>query len=138
MTWTESSVEEWLREAAQTLRLLPDTEVQAGLRSGHPEVYQTAGDLFAAEVERRKSGLEVDKPRVRLTPAPGAIDRLGQVMGWFAPLADPQGVRVLWARANGFSWRKVGKRVGRGKDWVIARHGLILRTLTTNLNGVDK
>jgi len=137
LIWTESKVEEWLREAAQTLRLLPDSEVDAGLRSGYPAVYQTASDLFAAEVERRKSGMPEDVPKVRLVPAPGAIDRMHVVFDWMVLFKEKNAARLVWAVASGFSQRKVGKLLGCSHQNVSEKWRRSLSHLTTALNKIE-
>ena len=136
--WTEEKVEDWLREAAQTLRLQPDRELRylVELKANHPEIYYSPLDIFAAEVERRKSGMPEEIPTVKLVAGKPAIKRLGIVTGWFGLLEDADGVRVLWARVNGLSWYKVGKQVGRSKTWAEHRFGLVLCRLTTILNKI--
>lgn len=135
--WTESKVEAWLREAAQTLRLLPDREVQAGLRSGHPEVYQTAGDLFAAEVERRKSGMPEDAPKIRLVPEAGAIDRMHVVFNWMVLFKGKGTARLVWAKASGFSHAKIARIAKCSRQNVWEKYRRALTGLTTILNSID-
>lgn len=131
-------MEAWLREAAQTLRLLPDTEVLAGLRSGHPEVYQTAGDLFAAEVERRKSGMPEDPPKVRLVAAPDSIKRMYVVFNWMVLFKEKGAAQLVWAKASGYSYRKISKIAGCSHSGVKSRWHRSLTHLTTALNKIER
>lgn len=124
MTWTVTLVEERLREAAETLRMLP-AERPRGLRSAMPAPIRSAQEAYGWQ-------------EARVRPAPpsaAAIDRLDEVLSWMAWLDEEQ-IRVVWARANNAPWRPLCERLGCGRTrawelWVAS-----LATLKGRLNKI--
>ena len=100
------NVEDRIREAARTLRLLPsmDRRFLAQLRSWWPE----APDEWSAYAA-------TDATAPRIIPSAAEIDRLDQVLTWMTalaverlPLKLPEDTgRIVWARAAGASWPRI-------------------------------
>ena len=66
--------------------------------------------------------------------APDAIDRMDETLGWLRWLPrDAQ--RILWSRANGFSWRKIARFVGKAPNTCRTWHLAALHHLAARLNG---
>lgn len=119
--WTPPLLEQIMNEAAATLRRLP-AHRPAGLRSSWPQPLRDAAELADC----------AEPPRLRLRPAPDAIDRLDMVLGWMHWLGDGQ-ARLLWARALGVPWRRIclefgfGGRTSAWRAWVAALATLAAR-----------
>ncbi|MCF4165110.1 DUF6362 family protein [Zavarzinia compransoris] len=114
-----------LREAADTLRRLPDGEARfrLGLRSAWPDVVRDAATAYAAA-----------GPSVRLgPPSPGAIDRLETTIGWLGLLSEPQR-RIAWALASGVSVARLARLIGCHRNTVANRHAAALRIIAGHLN----
>ena len=73
--------------------------------------------------------------RLTLAPAaPDAIDRLEETLGWLRWLPR-EAQRILWSRANGFSWRKIAYFVGKAPNTCRSWHLAALHHLAARLNG---
>lgn len=123
--WTSAMVEDWLAEAADTLRRLPDGEAKfrLGPRSAWPDVVRDAVTAQGA-----------DGPKVRLgPPSPGAIDRLEQVISWLALLTEAQR-RIAWALASGIPMAKLARLIGCHRNTVANRQAAALRVIAGHLN----
>lgn len=123
--WTSAMVEDWLAEAADTLRRLPDGEAKfrLGPRSAWPDVVRDAVTAYGA-----------DGPRVRLgPPSPGAIDRLEQVISWLPLLTEAQR-RIAWALASGIPVAKLARLIGCHRNTVANRQAAALRVIAGHLN----
>lgn len=106
--WSMEDVRYRLAEAAETLRRLPmpangrpANEVHA-LGAHWPEVVTATVEAYGRE-------------RVRMrppAPAPDAIRRLDEALGWLLWL-DEDARRLVWARACGVTWRRLQERDGR-------------------------
>mgnify|MGYP000314654661 CR=1 FL=1 len=92
--WDAQLVRAWLSEAADTLSRLP---------SGVARNKVTSWPLVISQ-----SNLEW-RPN---PPHPGAIDRMDYVLQWVRVCRDDER-KILWARANGFSWRRIAQVDGR-------------------------
>lgn len=99
-----------LAEAVDTLRRLPAARVGACLTLW-PAIVRAAHEAYGYE------GL-----RARRAPAsPEAITRLDRALDALRRLeADDQ--RLVWSRANGFSWRRIAAHVGAAPNTCRARY----------------
>ena len=97
--WEDAAVRAWLCEAADTLRRLP-----AGLARPRLSFWPLVNPAT------------VDGWRPN-PPHPAAIDRLDRVLQWLR-LCGPAERRILWARASGFSWRRIAAIDGRSHTQV--------------------
>lgn len=68
------------QEAVQTQRAIKRPG-PAPVGSGMPEVYHTAGEIFATEVEMTKDQIAY-APRIQEVPTAAALDRYNEVMTW--------------------------------------------------------
>ena len=132
-------VEDRIREAARTLRLLPsmDRRFLAQLRSWWPEAPDEWSAYGAA-----------DTCMPRLVPSAAEIDRLDKVLAWMTALAVEQlppklpedTGRIVWARAAGASWprimrsRQQRQRGGNSRESLrqVYRAGLAIVTARVN------
>lgn len=120
--WTTAMVEARLKEAADTLRRLPLPRPR-GYFSAWPEPVRSVHEAYGYTPARVRLG----------PPAPGAVDRLDEVLAWMGWL-EAEDIRVLWARAAGVPWKPLCQRLGCGRTkawrlWVAA-----LVTLRDRLN----
>jgi hypothetical protein len=89
-----------LEEAVDTLRRLPPAFVRPRL-TRWPTLIRESHEAY---------GWTPSRPRLG-PPAPDAIDRLdATLLALRAVALDDQ--RLLWSRANGFSWRRIAFLVG--------------------------
>jgi len=121
--WTPSLVEEWLSEAADTLRRLPDTRVQGHASTWPPYVREYWESYGIAEVTLR-----------RPPPSAAAITRMDQALPWLRHL-DPDDAKIVWLRATGEPWKVICWKVGMTRS-AAHRHWLFaLCVIAWTLNG---
>jgi hypothetical protein len=116
-SWTPLLVAERLAEAVDVLARLPAERV-GGLYDLWPRVVGApcAGARPAA-------------------PAPEAIDRMDEALGWLCWL-DPEERRLVWLRAEGLPWKRITYRLGIGRTTAWQRWTVALLKIATRLNGV--
>ena len=101
--WTPSLVEERLIEAAGVMKQLPNVRVP-GYFNTWPKMLVEFADL-----------VEQEQARLRLPPpAPDAITRMEEALGWLAWL-DPIDSKIVWLRASGERWKTICWKVGLGR-----------------------
>ena len=101
---TAAEVETRIYEAVDTLKRLPVPDIQRSV-TRWPDVLRDSHEAYG-----------YDAVRLRLAPAaPDAITRLDETMGWLRWLPRPA-QRILWSRANGFSWRRIATYVGKSPN----------------------
>ena len=120
--WTPRMVEARLAEAADILKRLPEDRVQ-GYFSTWPKMLLEFADLVGQE----------PAPMKRPWPAPAAIDRMTETLGWFFGL-DPIDARILWFRASGERWKTICWRVGLSRSAANERWLYALCVLAWRLN----
>jgi hypothetical protein len=101
--WTLEDIRYRLTEAADTLRLMPMPKggFPAGYRTGWPDVvYEWTAYGYTPATARRSP------------PTADKIDKLDQTLAWLHWLERDQRM-IVWARACGFSWRKIEDIDGR-------------------------
>jgi hypothetical protein len=101
-----------LYEAILTLASLPDRERAwlKGPRSTWPAPLAGFWDEFGRAVEAGYDALRLRRP----APSPAAIDRMLPTLAWLA-WVDERARRLIWLRAFGVSWWKIGARFGRSE-----------------------
>ena len=121
--WSLADIEARLDEAVDTLKRVP----APGLRRR----VTRWPDFVRDSVEAYGYG----EIRLTLRPAaPDAIDRLDETLGWLRWLPR-EAQRILWSRANGFSWRKIAGFVGKAPNTCRTWHLAALHHLASRLNG---
>ena len=121
--WTPSLVEERLIEAASVMKRLPNVRVP-GYFNTWPKMLVEFADL-----------VEQETPRLRLPPpAPDAISRMEEALGWLAGL-DPIDSKVVWLRASGERWKTICWKVGLGRTAANQHWLYALCVLAWRLNG---
>jgi hypothetical protein len=117
--WTPELVAERLEEAVDVLSRLPEDKV-GGLYDLWPRL---VGTLCAGA-----------RP---FLPAPEAIDRMDEAIGWLSWL-DREERRLVWLRAEGLPWKRITHRLGIGRTTAWHRWTAALLKLATRLNAADE
>ena len=118
---TTNQVADQLKEAAATLKRLPEERLQR-LKSNWPETIPVWGDYGD------------EKTRVRMgPPTPDAIDRMDEVLGWLGWL-EPDESKLAWAVACGINRKLIGSRFGIHRGTVWREWKAIMRKLTAIIN----
>ncbi len=108
-----TDVADRLEQAAQTLRRLPPVRVR-GFFGTWPPIMQEAIYAYGWEEARIKLG----------PPSARHISEMDEALRWFMWL-EREEVTLLWLRACGVKWKKIGRLVGWSVrklqyDWRIA------------------
>lgn len=98
---------EQIQRAVRTLRKLPPAFVRSSSCSW-PEIVRSFHEAYGYN----------DPTPPRLVPTARQITEMDQVIGWIAFLANygEEYPRIIWARAEKASWRKIATLVGLSKD----------------------
>ena len=88
---------EEIQQAVHTLRLLPPADWPSSKTGYWPDVIQNFYDAYGYTA-----------PTVRVIPTARQISRLDEVIEWMSWL-PPEYARIIWARAEGFSWRQIAR-----------------------------
>jgi hypothetical protein len=113
--WTPLLVAERLAEAADVLARLPD-ERAGGFYDLWPRLVGATG-----------------RGSSPAAPAPEAIDRMDEALGWLCWL-DPDARQVVWLRAEGMPWKRITHRLGIGRTTAWQRWTIALLKIATRLN----
>lgn len=116
MNWTTKQIADRLEEAADTLKRLPDKKV--GQRTGYwPDVVHDFWEAYGWTSAAMRLG----------PPAPDAIDRMDETLGWLRWL-EGDDAKIVWMRACGTPWKILMRRfdVGRTTLWQRWTMGLII------------
>jgi hypothetical protein len=97
--WTPLLVAERLAEAADVLDRLPEPKLR-----GFYSLLPLLPDGSAGDGARERPA----------APAPEAIDRMDQALGWLMWL-EPEERRLVWLRAEGMPWKWITRRLGIGR-----------------------
>lgn len=122
--WTRDMVEERILEAAKVLKRLPGPRVR-GYFGSWPEVLLSAREIAAQE----------PKP-MKVLPSPQAISRMEETITWNRFL-DPEEAHLMWARAEGVSWKELCYRFGISRPTAHRRYDYALSVIAWRLNGKD-
>ncbi len=126
MVLTVAEVEGRLCEAVDTLKRLPVPDIQRGM-TAWPEILRSASEAYG-----------YNDVRTRLAPASAAaIDRLEETLQWLKWLPR-KAQQILWSRAEGFSWRRIAKFVGKAPNTCKAWHLAGLHHIASRLNDKKK
>jgi hypothetical protein len=121
--WTPEQVEERLEEAADVLKRLPEEKVR-GHFNVWPEVIHDFGDRIGQE----------PSPMRRPPPSAAAISRMEEALTWVRFLAPEDG-KLLWARAEGASWKEICWRFGIARATANRRWQYGLGVIALRLEG---
>ena len=120
--WTLEAVEERLEEAVATLKRLPAPDIQRSV-TRWPEFVHDSHEAYG-----------YGDLRMPAAPAsPQAITRLDEVLCWLRWLPRDAQV-ILWSRANGLSWRRIGCFAGRAPNTCRAWYLAALHHIVARLN----
>ena len=101
--WTRAIVIERLEEAAETLKLIPNTELikRSRVASAWPEVVHAAREAYQID--------EFNTVEPRIGMAAGAYDRMEEVF-WWMQWVDRETQKLIWLRSEGIRWWKLELR----------------------------
>jgi len=121
--WTVSQVEERIEEAVDTLRRLPEKQLQI-VRSSWPKFLQDCDDACDTE----------PAPLRRGPPVSAAIDRMDETLEWLRWL-PAEDAKLVWARAEGTTWKVLSWRFGYSERTAQRRCEYALSQTSWRLNG---
>ena len=121
--WSPKMVEERLAEAADVLKRLPEEKVR-GFFSVWPEIVHDFGDMVGQEPSPMRPPL----------PSAASITRMDETLTWMNFLAAAD-AKLLWARAEGKSWKAICWRFGIGRSTAHRRWQYGLGVIALRLNG---
>jgi hypothetical protein len=116
--WTPTLVAERLAEAADVLDRLPEPKVR-----GFYSLLPLLPDAPAGDRARTRPA----------APAPEAIDRMDEAIGWLCWLESEER-RLVWLRAEGLPWKRITHRVGIGRTTAWQRWTTALLKIAVRLN----
>ncbi len=122
--WTSVRVAERLREAADTLALLPAKHPGRHLTSAWPDIVRSFNDLKYF----------TDPGRVRLAPAAAAIDRMDEVLLDWLPRLPGEEVKLIWGWMAKLPAEMTARRFGISKSTLHRRRVAVFRRLAILLN----
>jgi hypothetical protein len=117
--WDKDSVARRLEKAADVLARLPEEKVCG--------IYDLWPRLVGASCASVSPA----------APAPDAIDRLDEALGWLMWL-DPDERRLVWLRAEGLPWKRITNRLGIGRTTAWQRWTMALLKIATRLNAAGE
>ena len=120
--WTAALVAERLAEAADVLDRLPEPKVR-----GFYSLLPLLPDAPAGDGARTRPA----------TPAPEAIDRMDEAIGWLCWLESEER-RLVWLRAEGLPWKRITYRLEIGRTTAWQRWTMALLKISTRLNAADE
>ncbi len=123
--WSESEIEARIEEAVETLKRVPVPDIRRSV---------TKWPGFVHDAHEAYGYGEFRPPRS--PAAPDAIGRLDVTLGWLRWLPKPA-QRILWSRANGFSWRKIARFVGKAPNTCRAWYLAALHYIVGRLNAAE-
>ena len=122
--WTSVMVAGRIREAAETLKRLPDAHSGRRLSSSWPDVVLNPQEAYGYT----PAG---DDPT---PPAAGAIDRMDEVLIKWIGWLDREEVRILWSWVLGAPVWLVSRRMGLHRGTVHRKRIATLRKIAVYLN----
>lgn len=126
--WTSDLVEEWIAMAAKVERVLPPVGPRA-IKNHWPIARDFISQLWDEldDDEKRK------EPRFQPTN-----EQITQweivVLRWFPLLTDRQDKKILWWRACGMGWVRIGKKLGLNRMTIAKYHAVAIENLVKKLN----
>ena len=120
--WTPAMVEYRLESAADVFAQLPAVKPQ-GYFNAWPEYFHSFADKVGQEPRMR-----------RPLPSPRMITEAEEALLWLRWL-EKDDARIVWLRANGTPWKKVGWEVGLSRPAANRHWQYGLAVITWRLNG---
>jgi uncharacterized protein DUF6362 len=121
--WTPSLIEERFVEAADVMKRLPNVRVPGHFNTW-PAMMAEFADLIGREPERLRRG----------PPAPDAISRMDEAIGWLRWL-EPAEAKIVWLRASGVRWKEICWKVGLARTAANQRWLYALCVMAFKLSG---
>lgn len=128
IVWTSELVEEWICIAAQVERVLPPVG---------PRMAQSRMVFVRNWQEMLWDDLrdDADKPKPRFQPTNEQISQWEEVVLRWLPIVDSaKDMKILWLRAGGMSWSRIGKKMELERHTIANRHKRALEYLAKALN----
>lgn len=120
--WTMKAVAEEIRLAASVMRRLPSVRVE-GYRSLWPPILYDFYEMITGE------------PRAKVTPPDNQeITRMEKVIFNWLRVLDKDEVRLVWARAEGFSWKILCYKFKLSKTSLWHKYNYALAKIAGKLN----
>ena len=121
--WTPSLVEDRFIEAADVMKRLPNVRVPGHFNTW-PAMMAEFSDLIGREPGRLRRG----------PPAPDAISRMDETLGWLRWL-EPVDAKIVWLRASGQRWKEICWKVGLARAAANEHWLYALCVMAHRLNG---
>lgn len=124
--WTSALVEEWIAIAVLVERVLPSV----GPRMARPHI-----DYPVDWLSRLWDEIDEEKPEPKFHPTNAQVSMWEEVSLRWIPIIDSvKDRKILWWRACGMSWNRIGKKLGLERHTIANRHERALEDLTKTLN----
>ena len=128
--WTSQAVKARFREAAQTLRRLHNLT--------NRDVPMVRDTYWPTIVRPYVEGYGWDAPRSSLgAPAPGAIDRLDEAIGWASDWLEDYERHLVWERAFSVRWKVLEAKLGCDRTTAWRHYVFALVKVAAQLNARD-
>jgi hypothetical protein len=122
--WTSISVAERIREAAHTLRLLPNYHPGRYYRGAWPDILRNPNEAYGYVQSDSKPS----------PPSAAAIDRLDEVIMEWMKLADAEDMRLMWSWALGIPASAVARGARIHRSTIHRRRMAAFKKLAVGLN----
>ena len=129
-TYSPSEIQEKLRSAAETLRLLPESHRPAGIQC-----------LLGSVCASSEHAEDAENGYLRRFLTPEEIDEMLLVGKWYAKLSQSGNCRdrkmrtqLLYGRACNMSWKKLCARFGYGRTQLTAYYNKYIHQMTQIAN----
>lgn len=121
MTRTLVDVFTQIEEAVRTLRKMPGDGPRCKT-SSWPDFIRRFQDAYGTA-----------KPRCLVVPTSRQISRMDEVIEWLT-LVPPETAKIIWARAERYSWRRIAGVVGRDKKTCQSRFRIGIVVIAHSVN----
>lgn len=131
--WTQTAVDERLREAAETLHLMPGSIGPREYGSNWPAVVRQSWDA----IWEMDGLMRWQRRHVKCPPAPPTAREIGEMdeaLAWMGLICGEMTRRVVWARACGVRWDDIAKEFQKSRQWLSMLHSAGLRGIANRLN----
>ena len=106
------------KEAARTLRKLPNFKIQ-GYCNSWPEIVYSAREIAFME-----------QKELKLRATPQAISRMEEAISWLNILNTAEDRKLVWMRAVGVPWLEIAKIFGKSRSTVIEKYNRSILRIT--------
>lgn len=127
IVWSPELVEEWLEIAAMVERSLPPV-YKKGYSGPKWQVLREWYELLWDDTEEQK-------PQIRPTNEQVSIWE-EVVLRWFRFVDSDKDKKIIWLRAMGAGWARIGKKVDLSRQTVAARHRRVIEQLASDLTSL--